>query len=113
MRHTKARSQILSIFKSSRRPLSASDLLEKMDVNKTTIYREFDFLVEEGILSPIEFGDGKKRYELADMDHHHHLVCLSCKSVAEIKMRENFSIPADFKVVKHNLEFFGYCSECK
>lgn len=114
MRLTKARSKILDILKNAQHPLSASDFVDKVKVNKTTIYREFDFLIEKGLVEEVDFGDRKKRYELkGSSDHHHHLVCLDCKDVSNVTIEENFQIPKDFKVVKHSLEFFGLCANCQ
>jgi Fur family transcriptional regulator, ferric uptake regulator len=110
---TKARSKIMGIFSESTKPLSALDLLRKVKVNKTTIYRELDYLEDVGVLGKVDFGDRIRRYELKSLDHHHHLVCLKCKSVANINMNENFELPKDFKVVRHNLEFFGFCPNCQ
>ena len=110
---TKARLHVLDIFKNSSFPVSASDLLKKIKVNKTTIYRELDFLVDCGIVSEVYFGDRIKRYELKDLRHHHHLICLNCKKVRNVNMEENFNTPKSFKVIKHNLEFFGFCANCQ
>lgn len=127
-RLTNARVQILNIFLKSATPLAADEVLEKLTernirVNKTTVYREVDFLTEIGLLKEIHFDDRKKRYEMADLDHHHHLVCIRCKKV------EDFAMPEDsihlksiednkihkqkgFKVLSHSLEFFGLCRNC-
>ncbi len=113
MRNTKARNQILSIFTNTPYPVSAMDLLKEVKVNKTTIYRELSFLENTGFIKEVDFGDGKKRYELKEARHHHHLVCLDCKKVTDIEIEENFKLPREFKVIKHNLEFFGLCVNCQ
>ena len=68
-RITPARIRIIEMLAKTKKPISAGDLLEdfqKSDnvVNKTTVYRELDFLLEQKLIQEIEFGDGKKRYEL-------------------------------------------------
>ncbi len=113
IRSTKARSKILDIFSKSSVPIDALELLKKVKVNKTTIYRELDFLLKNGFLNEVNFADGKKRYETKNSDHHHHLVCLNCEKVSDVEVEENFVIPKNFKLIKHNLEFFGYCFNCK
>ncbi len=110
---TKARSQILNIFKNAAYPISASDLLKKIKVNKTTIYRDLDFFVDTGLIQEVFFGDRKKRYELKDLEHHHHLICLNCRGVTDVNIKEVFNTPKNFKVIKHNLEFFGFCANCQ
>lgn len=124
-RITKARSQIIEIFINSLTPISATDLIEsfkilKIKVNKTTIYRELDFLIGKGLLKGIEFGEGKKRYELNTTHHHHHLVCLNCKKVKDVDLETDLSeeekkiqSKTGFKIKSHSLEFFGYCKNCR
>jgi Fur family transcriptional regulator, ferric uptake regulator len=121
---TKIRLGIIDIFLKRDFPIAASDLIESFDllkipVNKTTIYRELDFLQERQIIKEVEFGEGKKRYELEDLNHHHHLVCLKCKRVQDIEVKINLQKEEKriekrkrFKIRNHNLEFFGYCSDC-
>lgn len=124
-RITPIRARIVEIFINSSTPVSAIDLLEafrilNIKVNKTTIYRELDFLSNQGFLKGIEFGEGKKRYELDTGHHHHHLVCLNCKKVEDVDLKTDLSAEeklieknTGFKIESHSLEFFGYCKNCK
>lgn len=123
-RITPVREKILSILEKSVNPIAAIDLindfkLEKFSVNKTTIYRELDFLMERDLISEIELGEGKKRYEL-NKGHHHHLVCLNCRSINDIDIETDLSEEekriykiTGFKVQLHSLEFFGLCRNCQ
>lgn len=113
MRLTKARKQILKEFGNIVSPISAFDLLKKVKVNKTTIYRELNFLLGKNLIQEVDLLDGKKRYEGTDSGHHHHLVCISCNDVKDVDFEENFDLPGDFSVIKHSLEFFGYCKNCQ
>lgn len=124
-RITPIRKKIVEVFSKSSFPISAPDLIEnfakeKIDVNKTTIYRELDFLLEEDIIGEVEFGEGKKRYELNTGKHHHHLVCLNCKKVEDVSLKTDLSEEeklieksTGFKIQSHSLEFFGYCKNCQ
>lgn len=124
-RITPIRKQIIKIFINSLTPISAPDLtlsfkVLKIKVNKTTIYRELDFLIKKGLLREIEFGEGKKRYELDLGGHHHHLICLNCKKIEDIDLETDLSQEekrieenTGFKVKNHSLEFFGYCRNCR
>jgi Fe2+ or Zn2+ uptake regulation protein len=124
-RLTKAREAIVRVFVNSNVPLTAFDLNSKLAkvkvaVNKTTIYREIDFLKGQKIIREIPFGDGKRRFEIWPDNHHHHLVCIRCDMIEcielkgcleaeeEIIFREN-----NFKTVKHSLEFQGLCAKCQ
>ncbi len=119
LRNTKVRKLCISQFLSATGPIDATLLIDKLQVNKTTVYRELATLVSKGILSEIDFGDGKKRYELSTLSHHHHLVCVKCKSVSEYKVETDLSLEEkniqrnfSFTVQKHTLEFFGICRSC-
>jgi len=124
-RITPVREQIVEIFINSSSPISAGDLIEsfkilKIPVNKTTIYRELDFLLEKNIIKEIEFGEGKKRYELETGHHHHHLVCLNCRKVEDVDLEvdlhdeeKKIEKETGFKVKSHSLEFFGLCKNCQ
>ena len=86
-----------------------------------TVYRTLDLLAELDILTKMDFGDGKARFELNNLEvhHHHHLICLSCGRVEEVDvdfleaLEDNISQQTGFEIVNHRLKFFGYCSECK
>jgi Fur family transcriptional regulator, ferric uptake regulator len=124
-RITPIRAQIVEIFINSSTPISAIDLLEafrilKINVNKTTIYRELGFLLRESLIKEIEFREGKTRYELDTGHHHHHVICQNCKKVEDVDLKVDLheeerliEKKTGFKVTSHALEFFGFCKECK
>lgn len=121
---TKVRQALVEILLSTNFPLSITQLLQKLPKkglkpNKTTVYREIDFLKNQEILQEVDFGDGKKRYEISK-SHHHHIICVNCKQVKDVEMEkdlDSFSAKiakqAGFKPVGHSLEFFGLCKDCQ
>ena len=118
-RLTPGRVNIVKLFCNANSPITADFIVKKTGLNKTSVYREIEFLTKEKYLQDVEFGDGTKRYELTSLDHHHHLICLKCKDVEDVKVEEQLSEEEKliekykkFKVIKHNLEFFGYCKKC-
>lgn len=89
---TKARSLIIEVFLNRPTPITALDLIEAfrsahIPANKTTIYREIAFLLEQKIIKEVEFGEGIKRYEIAGDAHHHHLVCIKCKKIEDVDIK--------------------------
>lgn len=124
-RLTKARSMLIQVLEENQTPLSIDDLIKKLEskktsVNKTTVYREIQFLEKQNVISAVEFGDGKKRYELSGPNHHHHIVCLNCGRIKDIplskdldKHEKNIAKITNYKIINHSLEFFGYCQNCK
>lgn len=105
-------------------PLAAPEILQalekkKLAVNKTTVYRELDFLLEQDIAQEVEFGDKKKRYEISDK-HHHHVVCVECKNVEDVDLQQDLdeaerkiAKQKGYTIINHSLEFFGLCANCK
>lgn len=85
-------------------------------VGMVTVYRTLDLLSGLGLVRRLDLGDGP-RYELAE-DHHHHLICEDCGSVAEFEQcpldpRQLPEVGGDFEVRAHSLEVYGRCSACR
>lgn len=124
-RLTKIRTAVIEILAGAPEPLLVEDLQEQLAArglrpNKTTVYRELDFLLEQGLVVEVEFGEGKKRYETFG-EHHHHLICTECKKVTGVHVEEGeltrqekeFASTHGFTVQRHMLEFFGTCKDCR
>ncbi|MBP3781487.1 MAG: transcriptional repressor, partial [Selenomonas sp.] len=75
------------------------------------------------ILQKMEFGDGCSRYEVNTTDpsehHHHHLICTSCGKVTEFEddlleeLEGDIQNKMGFKVLNHQVKFYGTCKECQ
>lgn len=123
-RITVARKNIVDILSESGEPLCASDILGALakrgaKADKVTVYRELTFLEKEGVVVPIQLQDRNRRYELAEMEHHHHLICQKCRRVQDVFLEtdledeeEKISKKMKFKILRHSLEFFGLCRNC-
>lgn len=121
---TLARKSILEVLFKAGQPISAEDILSQLKKKKSvpdraTVYRQVNFLNEANIISELDFGDGKKRYEFDFKKHHHHLICLNCGKIEDFtplldleKEEVNISKNKGFKVSYHSLEFFGTCKDC-
>ena len=115
---------IVGFLATHKKPFDAATLQTKLEkavkkVNKTTVYREIEFLLSKGLIKEVSFGDGKMRYEIADLPHHHHLMCLDCKTVEDVVLKDELksiekkiSKNTKFKIKRHALEFFGLCAQC-
>jgi Fe2+ or Zn2+ uptake regulation protein len=123
-RITTARKAILDILTKERKPLSASDICEallkrKIKSDRVTVYRELEFLEKQDVIQVVQLQDRNRRYELASLEHHHHLICEKCEGVQDVHVDENIAAQeraiakkAKFKVLRHSLEFFGLCQGC-
>ncbi len=121
---TTARKGLLEILVDMKLPISAAELREalikkKINVNKTTVYRELEFLKILGMTQEIVLGDNKRRYELTDREkHHHHLVCDDCGKIEDVNLNEEAVLSqiqkqSRFQPLRHSLEFFGLCVDCQ
>lgn len=123
-RLTAVRRLIIDFLQQSQKPATALELqgviTKKLrPVNKTTIYRELELLLNNNIVVEINFGDNKKRYEIAGLPHHHHLVCSNCDKVEDVfidrdlhQLEQKITKEKSFTVHSHSLEFFGLCQDC-
>jgi Fe2+ or Zn2+ uptake regulation protein len=124
-RLTRARRSIIRIFLDSGAPLSAAEVMAlllkvNVKVNKTTVYREIDFLMSQDMLLELHLGDGRKRYEIMKDDHHHHLFCVNCSGVECVELErcleaeeKRISEEKNFRIIKHSVDFYGICAECE
>ncbi len=81
-----------------------------------TVYRNLKALQEEGSLTAVHLPGGAVLYEVAGKEHHHHFQCDYCHRVFEL----HGCIPAinklatpKFKVLRHELTLYGFCSDCR
>lgn len=122
-RITKVRREVVKIFSDNSVPLSANQIEEMLlkvglDVNKATIYRELQFLSQNGYLIEVYLYPNEVSYESAELKHHHHLVCDNCGSVDNVtnclaqELEEDIYKKKGFKIKRHTLEFYGLCAKC-
>lgn len=91
------------------------------EIGLATIYRTLELLADLNIVHKLNFGDGRSRYELCNVPyehHHHHLICLNCNQILEVKedllqhLEALIEREHNFKIVDHRVQVYGYCSDC-
>jgi len=123
----KGRGAILQVFELATKPLNASEILELLSskqirLNKTTVYRELEFLKDRNLIREVPVSSNALYYESAMQEHHHHLVCENCESIVEVeaneleenikKLTSTVAKNKQFVILNHSLEFFGTCANC-
>jgi len=96
-------------------------LKNQKNVSRATVYRSLDALVEQDLVTKLDFGDGRMRFERSkgEDEHHDHLICEECGKVIEFFNPEmeaqQLSVckEHDFMPSVHTMHIFGICSECK
>ena len=124
---TQRRAILDAIIENSGSHLSPEEIYDVVklrypEIGLATVYRTLQLLEQLDIVCKLNFDDGCNRYELnsdSNDHHHHHLICLNCGKVIEVKLDllENLEYEIEregkFKIVDHNVKFFGYCIECR
>jgi len=125
---TKQRKVILNtIIENHEAHLSCDELFKLVtkshpEIGIATIYRTLQLFEELKIVYRVNFDDGFSRYELnspMEGHHHHHLICLECGKVLEVQadllesLEEKIEKEGAFTIVDHNVQFYGYCSDCR
>lgn len=87
-------------------------------LNKSTVYRQLDFLVDKQILTVLEI-NGLKHYQLNQNHPHTILICTHCKKITSLKDTVSTAkinkITANnhFQINNYSLVLFGLCRKCQ
>lgn len=122
---TPQRRAVLYTIADNRDHLTPIDIYEKVSlqhpgIGLVTIYRTLDILDKLGLICEVHSGGNCRSYLLRrPSEHHHHLVCSSCGTVADFtecdlsELAERLSNETGFKIDGHILEFSGRCVNCQ
>jgi len=121
---TPARLGILAALESTERPLDIVTIIAYLKQNnikadKVTVFRIMNALTEKGLVIPIQFNEGKLRYEYGDLPDHHHFVCTKCGDIQDVTgcnieiIEKDITKKQGVLVKRHSLEFFGLCANCQ
>lgn len=87
-------------------------------ISQNTVYYTLAALRDAGLIHEVNFGHDRARFD-GNISPHHHLICLECKSIMDLndeslnQLSSSVSIPSDFKVMSHQVEFRGLCGACR
>jgi Fe2+ or Zn2+ uptake regulation protein len=119
---TPPRLAVLEAFKNSKQPLSAQEIIDLLPrgADQVTVYRTLKSFKEKGIIKQIDLRHNHAHYELADIDEHHHIICVRCGRIEDVhhcgveeiqdkvlRASKHFS-----EIRTHTLEFYGVCKSC-
>ncbi len=81
-----------------------------------TVYNTLKTLTQSGTVQELSIDPDRKRYD-PDTSHHHHLICLACRKIADMPGEIAVDVPKgiarDFMVTGSHVEFYGYCAACR
>lgn len=117
---TPARLATLQLFEKHDESIDAQHLLEhlqtQLGIDRVTVFRILNAFVAKGLISKLEFGEGKARYELSSKDHYH-VVCPVCRKVIDEKEDTTLHTLLEERAKKygyssHELKFSKLCEQC-
>jgi len=126
--YSRARRVILDTLTSLNHPATIPQILEiAPSLAQSSLYRNLAVLHEAGLVTRVDVGDDRSYFELSEAvtnDHHHHLVCRSCRSVIDVALPDRaeraldraFStaaVDAGFKLEEHRVDLVGICATCR
>ncbi|HHZ20545.1 MAG TPA: transcriptional repressor [Firmicutes bacterium] len=119
---TKQRREILRALEEGT-PLAAEDILAKINVkcriNLSTIYRNLNILLKNGLIRKISTLGQADCYELVDPDCRHSLACLGCGNTIGFshchfdQIVQELEEQTGYEIRGHALELFGRCPACR
>lgn len=129
LRMTLPRRVIIDILAASDTYLAAEDIYLELHsdhpgIGLATVYRTLVLFHKLGIVTKLEVGEGKARFELMDTEHHHLLVCERCHKVvkySDFTTREKDGFAEleriveqtyHFRIDRHVVQYHGLCPEC-
>ena len=121
---TRQRCAVLHAIALTREHLTPAAIYERVHkkhpgIGLVTIYRTLDILSELGLVCEVHAGGNCRSYLMRrPSEHHHHLICSDCGSVADFtdcnldELKQRLTEETGFEIDSHLLEFLGRCRNC-
>jgi Fe2+ or Zn2+ uptake regulation protein len=124
MRITRNRLQILEALLRAERPLSLDEIQARVDGDApdyATVFRVMTLLESLQIAQKVHLNRSCSYYELVNpQQHYDHIICTECGRVTVMidscpveKVERKIEEQYGFSEIRHSLEFFGKCWECR
>jgi len=123
---TPRRQMVLEIVGNHQGVLRPSEILEKMrkrtSINRVTLYRILDLLVEKGVVRRLSAGDRTFRYGLAPTPRHPDHAHFHCVQCGLMECLDPGAVPLGVKESRHlqtvtiqhvEIRFDGLCQTCQ
>ena len=124
LRVTSQRALLLELIRQGKGHLDAYELYRRAQekqprLSLSTVYRALQKFKELGLVEEVHFDEAHHHYEAKQSSQHHHLVCLGCGRVIEVRypmahqIKRNVPDAKDFDIVNAEVRMTGYCSRCR
>ena len=125
-RYTAKRRALVDLLRTAGRPLTVSEIVAE-GAPVSSAYRNVTVLCEAGVARRLVGADDLGRFELSEDlsgHHHHHLVCQSCGTVADVRAAPSLedalaaaarlaARESGFEITDHRIELVGRCPDCR
>lgn len=92
----------------------------KRNISRATLYRCIKEMLEAGVIRETAYGDKHNHFEhVYDEKPHHHAKCLRCHEFIEFPDLNEDHIyhpileAKGFKIIGHEMHFYGICKKCQ
>jgi Fur family ferric uptake transcriptional regulator len=114
---SKKREKIMQLLQDGSLLTAKAICIRLPDIDRTTVYRALNALVEQGDLREIHLHKEYSQYELAhNGDTHQHFVCTNCEKILPINVDASVIsklLPKNFKAENFELNVKGTCNDCE
>lgn len=122
---TLPRLKILQILENNENHhLSVEDIyralvMHNKEIGVATIYRVLTQFEQAGMVNRLNFDNGQSVFELSNVEHHDHLVCIKCGKIDEFADEVIEQHQADiakqygYQLTDHCLYLYGLCKDCQ
>lgn len=92
---------------------------EDEDIGLATVYRVLTQFEAAGLVTRHHFEGGNSIFELAQNEHHDHILCMKCGRVDEfsdelIEVRQQaIAEKLGYELTDHGLYLYGFCRQCR
>jgi Fur family ferric uptake transcriptional regulator len=122
LRATPQRILVLAALMARRDDVTAQSLHERLrpahpNLGLATVYRTLGALSEAGLIDAMQHGHGTC-YRRCAPGHHHHLTCIRCHKVVEVRdceigaWADRVGAASGFRQIAHTVELTGVCDRC-
>ena len=121
VRKTKSIELLLHEFKTQTTAISTVELIKRLNskLNKTTIYRVLENLVDDGVLHSFRGNDGVKWYAMCrnctkstHEDLHPHFECIECGKINCLNTEVIIPKIQNHKILSSQILIRGLCEKC-
>lgn len=122
-KHSRQRDVVRKVLDENRIHPSAAQVFaeaqkEIPDISLGTVYRNLNYLEQDGAILRLDVGDGTDRFD-AEVAPHYHFHCTACGRVFDVELPYDESVNerarqcTGGRILRHDTVFHGICAECE